>query len=284
MKMRPPRWLAGVATITVLATGAVMAIGTTAQAAVSNVEVREISGTWTVSPGVTGSNGLVCASGEKVLQGGVLSMSLSNGVYLLASFASISNKWSWVIYNDTSSTQEIHARAICATGVEGWESRWATGTVPAGDSAYIRAECPSGKDAIGGGWNDPLDRGKVGDWFVSASQLITLPAPSWRIHVTNDSSVALQGFAAQAICTSQTGSTLSISSVTVNPGQTAAKAVTCGSKAWLVGGGFKNIASGLNIVTAAIPTAGSPDSWKINVRNPDTVAHTVGIYYICMPG
>jgi hypothetical protein len=56
-----------------------------------------------------------------------------------------------------------------------------------------------------------------------------------------------------------------------------------GSSKSLGGGGFKNIASGLNIVTAAIPTAGSPATWKINVRNPDTVAHTVGIYYICLP-
>jgi hypothetical protein len=123
-------------------------------------------------------------------------MSLSNGVYLLSSFASVSNKWSWVVYNDTSSTQEIRARTICATGVDGWEAKWATGGIAAGDAAFMRSECPAGKEAIGGG--------------------------------------------------------------------------------------FKNTASGLNIVTAAIPTAGSPQMWKINVRNSDTLAHTVGVYLACM--
>jgi hypothetical protein len=267
----------------VVATGTVFAMTTAAQAAISNVEVREITGTWTVGPGVTGSNGLVCAAGETVLQGGVLSMTLSNRVYVLSSYASSFDKWSWVVYNDTSSNQEIHARAICATGFDNWEARGIAETVPAGGSKFISAACPPGKVAISGGWKVGRDRGKVGDWFVSASQPITLPTSSWRIHVTNDSSEALAAYSVQAICSSQTGSTLSTSSVTVNPGQTAAKAVNCGSNAWLVGGGFKNIASGLNIVTAAIPTAGSPDTWKINVRNPDTVAHTVGMYNTCLP-
>jgi hypothetical protein len=144
------------------------------------------------------------------------------------------------------------------------------------------AQCPSGKVAISGGWAEPLDRGKLGHWFVSVSQRYYSPN-SWRIEVTNDSSSALQGFGAQAICTSQSGSTQSTSSVTVNPGATAAKSVNCGSSNWLVGGGFNNNASGLNIVTAAIPTAGSPATWKINLRNPDTVAHSVAIYYICIP-
>ncbi len=281
MKLR--KWQALLVT-TVVSAGAVIAVASAAQASISDIKVREITSTWTVSPGFS-SNGLVCASGEKVLQGGVLSMSLSNGVYLLSSFASVSNRWSWEIHNATSSPQQIHARAICATGVEGWEARWAIGDIPANDDAFLSAPCPSGKTAISGGWNDPLSHPNVGHWFVSASQQITvLPSAStWRVHVTNGSRSAVQGFGAQAICTSQTGSTLSIESLTVNPGGTAAKSVNCGSSKWLVGGGFKNFTSGLNIVTAAIPTAGSPATWKINVRNSGSVVATVGIYYVCMP-
>jgi hypothetical protein len=275
---RRTRWLAGLAAVAVVATSAIAA---PAHAEVSGIVVREISETWNVSPGFA-SNGLYCAAGEKVLQGGVLSMTLSNGVYLLSSRATLSDKWGWEIYNATSSTQEIRARVICATGVEGWETRSVTGDIPARSSASLVAGCPSGKAAIGGGWVEPLAGSKRGYWFVSASQRYYSPT-SWRIHVTNDSLSTIQGLTAQAICTSQSGSTQSTSSVTVNPGATAAKSVDCGSSKWLVGGGFLNIASGRNIVTAAIPTAGSPATWKINVRNPDTVAHTVGIYYICMP-
>jgi hypothetical protein len=58
----------------------------------------------------------------------------------------------------------------------------------------------------------------------------------------------------------------------------------CGSSRWLVGGGFKTADDNpYNIVTAAIPNAASPASWKINLANPDTVAHTVGIVYVCLP-
>ncbi len=271
------RWLAGLATVAVVASGV---IATPAHAAVSKIVVREISTTWNAGPGFS-SNGLYCANGEKVLQGGVLSMSLSNGVYLLASFASGNNKWAWEIHNATTKTQEIHARVICATGVEGWESRSTTVNVPAGDWS-LQAACPTGKKAIGGGWDDPISHGKVGQWFVSASQPIASPS-SWRIRVTNDSTSTLQNFIAQAICTSQTGSTQSFSSVTVAAGATAVKTVDCGSSKWLVGGGFGNFTSGLNIVTAAIPSAGSPETWKINVRNPDTIAHTVWVYHVCLP-
>lgn len=271
-------WLAGLATVAVVASGVIAA---PAQAEVSGIVVREISTTWNVGPGFA-SNGLYCAAGEKVLQGGVLSMTLSNGVYLLSSRASSSDKWGWEVYNATTKTQEIRARVICATGVEGYERASTTGDIPANGSASLVAQCPSGKTAIGGGWEEPLSRIKLGQWFVSASQRYYSPN-QWRIHVTNPSSSALPGFRAQAICTSQSGATQSNTSLTVNPGATAAKSVNCGSSKWLVGGGFLNTASGVNLITAAIPTAGSNATWKINVRNPNAIAYTVGIYYTCLP-
>src|SRR5687767_8906204 len=117
MNIAPRRWLPRLAVATVVTVGAIVAISGTAQAEVSNIEVREITGTWNVSPNTSSTRTLICASGEKVLEGGVLSMALSTDVYVIASYVSGSTKWVWTVYNDSSSTQEIRARAICATGV-----------------------------------------------------------------------------------------------------------------------------------------------------------------------
>jgi hypothetical protein len=270
------KWCAALAGAAV-AVGAVVVVATQAQAAVSNIQVREITGSWNVNAGATSTNALVCAAGEKVLQGGILSQTLSNGVFVLSSFSNADNRWFWQVYNDTFSTQEIHARAICATGVEGWSVKWGSGQVFGGTSGNVDSlSCPSGKTSIGGGWNTFNDN-VPGRYFVSDS----LPVDKkWRVRVR--SNMGMTTMSVQAICTSQTGRTSDGFTTTVNPGSTAVGFGNCTSDKWLVGAGFNTSGdNAFNLVTAAIPNAGSPATWKINLRNPDTVAHDVQVVVVC---
>ena len=49
------------------------------------------------------------------------------------------------------------------------------------------------------------------------------------------------------------------------------------------GGWVTNENTSYNIVTASIPTDASNDYWKINLSNPDSVAHTVQYMHLCLP-
>jgi len=180
--MRFRRWHNLLAAAAVAA-GVVVAVAAPAQATVSNMQVREITGSWHVNAGATSTNALVCAAGEKVVQGGILSQTLSTGVYVLSSYSNASNRWFWAVHNDTFSIQEVHALAICAVGVDGWAVKWGSGTVPGGSSADITSlSCPSGKTSIGGGWNN-LNNNVPGEWFVSSSYP---SGNAWRVRVRSN--------------------------------------------------------------------------------------------------
>lgn len=277
MKISLRRWLAGLAAATVVATGVIVAAALPAHAAVSSVRVVEII--WNAPNHTTSSATLQCNTGETVLSGGALVMSLNTGVRLIESFASSNTKWSLSVHNESNGPQEIRARALCATGVAGYERRWVTGfQLKPNTVTDLTVTCPSGKTSLAGGFQtvaSPVDRDrlKASASFVSGT--------GWKATIRNDSIATYSGNV-QAICTSM-GRWWNQSTVTVTAGGTNVFTNHCGSSNWLVGGGWKtNENTPHNIVTAALPTDASNDYWKINLANPDSVSHSVQFLMICM--
>jgi hypothetical protein len=277
---RRPRWLAWVTTVLVVTAGSVVAVAAPAQAAISNVRIVE---TIFFAPKLTTTLAAVdCNSNEKVLGGGLLVMNLDPNIRVIESLAKTETKWGWAVYNPTQNIPEIHARAICARGVTGYNIKTGPSvTVPAGGSVKdITADCPSGT-SISGGFGiqaNPFERDKL---KVAASQ----PSGNgWKVQIRNDSVSAWAGFA-QVICTTLPGRFIPDPiTVTVAAGSTTAASRDCGSTRQLVGGGWvTNQNFRHNIVTAAIPTDATNDFWKINLANPDSVSHSVKLITVCLP-
>src|SRR5687768_2725702 len=154
--MRIRRWSMLVAGAVV----AVVAIAAPAHAAVANVRVVEFifnapNHSTTLGP-------IHCRSGEKVLGGGALVMGLNTGVRLIESFALSDTTWRVAVHNESGGPQEIHARALCATGVAGYERKWVRGFPLRPNSVTdLTATCPSGKTSIAGGFQ--IQVGLLGD-------------------------------------------------------------------------------------------------------------------------
>jgi hypothetical protein len=276
--IRRRRWLARLVAAGVVAAGSVVTIAAPAQAAVSGVRV--IEDTWYAYSGTT--RGLVrCNSGEKMLGGGVLVMDLDPNIRLVESYPSSDTTWQFTVYNPTQNIREIHGRAICATGVDGYERVSDDGYLDSGGSvATITATCPSGKTSIAGGFRFEAAEIHSGQMKASASYV---SGSRWKAQIRNDSVQDYTGYV-YAICTSLTGRTTGSTALTVNAGSTTWYTTNCGSSKWLVGGGWiTNENTSHNVVTASLPTDATNDFWKINLANPDSIAHTVQHVHVCMP-
>jgi hypothetical protein len=278
MKVSPRRWLAGFAAAAVVAVGTVAAGALPADAAIANVRVVEFI--FNAPNHATTLGPVSCNSGERVLGGGALVMTLDTDVRLIESFALSDTTWRVAVHNESGSTQEIHARALCATGVTGYERKWARGfTLPPNSVKDLTANCPAGKTSIAGGFQIRANEADRDELKASAS---FATGNGWRAKIRNDSNATYNGDV-QAICTSLTGRTISSITVTVNPGATAVVSSNCSSNRLTGGGWITNQNIPHNIVTAALPGQAPDIHWKINVHNTDSVAHTVQYWHVCMP-
>jgi hypothetical protein len=271
----PRRWLARGVAAAVIAAGSVIAIATPAQAAISSVRiVEEIFDVQSYS---TGTEAVFCNTNEKVLGGGALVMSLNSSVKLLESYAFKDHQWRVRLYNPTSTWQEVRVRAICATGVDGYERKMTTDGVAPNTTKDITSACPAGKTSIAGGFG-------IYDTYLAKASASYAYGTGWKVQIRNDDPYKHPAINVQAICTSQTGRSYAWITVTVNAGSTNVYTGNCGSNKWLVGGGWvTNESTPYNIVTASIPTDATNDYWKINLSNPDSVAHTVQYMHLCLP-
>ncbi|GAA0404683.1 hypothetical protein Acor_23760 [Acrocarpospora corrugata] len=273
MRSSPRLWIARLAAMTAVALGASLAVALPAHAAIGT---RPVEFVWTtLGPFQEGSATVGCNAGEKVISGGYLSQNLSPQVKFTASYPSSDTQWLVTAVNRSNITQEVHIRAICATGVTGYARAFSPfGTVGSGSFGDATAQCASGKIALGGGFIFARDERLV----VNASRLSA--TNTWQTRVYNGATATANPQAA-VTCTSLTGQFTLLSGVQANTGQSGFFFSKCATGI-TTGGGFRFIGgdSSSTVVTATIPT--SP-GWKLNFNNQTGTNRVIEQSLVCFP-
>jgi hypothetical protein len=273
-----------------VATAGAVVIASPAQAA--GFTTRIVEYIWNVPTYSTSVGTVQCNSDEKVTGGGALVMSLNSNVRLIESFAVSDTKWQWAIHNNTNAVQEIHGRAVCITNPSGYERVWNRYTpITPNTFQWVEAFCPNGKTSISGGFQ--FQGGLFGDRSKVAAKS-SFPHSDlkygWAHYLRNDDIVTFTGNV-QVICVSDVRRYTydgRYDVITVPAGQSRVGTDDCryagkGYTWSLVGGGWSSsVTSPYTAVTAALPTDGANDYWKINAVNADSVARDFTVKIVCI--
>jgi hypothetical protein len=254
----PRRWLARLAAMMAVALAATLAVAIPAHAAIG---LRPVKFIWTtLGPFQEGSASVSCASGERIVSGGYLSMSLSPQVKFTSSYPSNDTTWLVTAINRTNVAQEIHITGVCATGIAGYERKIGSpSAVPAFGFGNTTMSCPGSKVALGGGFVMARDPNLI----VTATRL---SAPNtWHTRIFNGTSATVN-HQAVVTCTSLTGQVTDLSGVSALAGQRGWATNNC-DFGIATGGGYRFIGgeTSTQIVTANIPLV--PSGWKLNYNN-----------------
>ncbi|WP_204044980.1 hypothetical protein [Acrocarpospora phusangensis] len=145
-----------------------------------------------------------------------------------------------------------------------------------GASGHGVATCPSGKTAVGGGY-DKQD----------SSILVDVSRPDgngWRVHAWNTGSIALHIYP-WVVCATVTGRVIANAAASVPAGISASATAACPSGRRLTGGGFAfDTANGMASANPNItPVMNGPSGqgWKADAFNVTGVTRTIRSYAVC---
>ena len=273
MRSISKRWVARIGAVALVATGVGVVAATPAQAFVP------FTSSMTVGPGATESFTKSCGSRDVVTSGGALATTPL--VLVWESYPSSNHDWTVTATNTSNFTETILIRVVCAVGslasyeIQPTFANPATGTV-----GTPVAGCQGGRTAMGGGWK------LANANFRLIASRPTGSSNQWQVLARNNNNGAA-GMFAYATCVGNIGARHLelLPSVTVAPGASTSFLQRCSGVRFNSGGGFSvGDTFGVNLVTASLPifdVSTSADEWKFNIRNFDTMSHTVDVGLVC---
>ena len=206
----------------------------------------------TVSADTQTQGKAMCPTKDVVLGGGVLIVSDNLNADVNSSWPTNARTWAVNVNNGDSAPSNVTIYAVCAHKPTGYQQvKTATIANPAGEQTRQIADCPAGKDVLGGGGHSTSSSLAVAESSSLPGKTTTPTRFAWGVGENNESASAAKMFTV-AICGKPSGYKLINGSFTTDVGDTLQQAtVTCPSGTVPLGGGVDSgmATTGVNINT-----------------------------------